>query len=129
MDAAPAGPDDLRPATDDDAASGREGGPATTAGTRRPNRRWYRLALAVTVLLVAVVVLTVPVAMRSMVSELSGRKEDALYDLRTRHTVAADAAAPDDATFVNIAVVALDAAQGSATLAVSGHRVCPAVCP
>src|SRR4051812_36102464 len=95
-----------------------------------PHRRWYRLALFATVLLILLVIGLLPVAVRSM-QEILGRTSDPLYDMLTGALVTPEVADQSaiDATYVNIGVVDLDEAAGLATLAVSGNRNCASDCP
>ena len=95
-----------------------------------PHRRWYRLALAVTILLVIFVLVMLPIAIGSM-QEVLGRGSDPLYDMVTgdRLTSAAAVAAEAEATYFNFGVIDLDVGTGLATLAVSGNRICPSACP
>lgn len=96
----------------------------------RPHRHWYRLALAVTVALVVLVVALLPIAIRSM-QEVLGRGPEPLYDFATGQVVSeeAAAAAEADATYFNFGLVNLDEATGQITLAVSGNRNCGEACP
>jgi hypothetical protein len=104
---------------------------AATPAPRRPHRRhYYRLALAVTVALVVLVVVLLPVAVRSM-QEVLGRGPDPLFDLHTGAVVTPDvaAAAEADSTYFNLGFVGLDEGAGEVTLAVSGNRNCGERCP
>jgi hypothetical protein len=95
-----------------------------------PHRRWYRLALVITILLILMVIGLLPVAVHSM-QEVLGRSTDPLYDMQTSQVVTpevADATAAE-ATYVNIGIVEFDEASGLATLAVSGNRNCSTSCP
>jgi hypothetical protein len=94
------------------------------------HRHWYRLALLFTVVLVAVVVVTLPIAVRSM-QEVLGRAPEPLYDLVTGQQVAAAtaAAAEEEATYINLGMVDLNDSTGVLTLAVSGNRICGDACP
>ncbi len=88
------------------------------------------MALIVTVVLAGVVVIALPIAIRSMTLVLFGDQRDTLYDLIHGGVVPPVVAptAPDQ-SYVNIVVVHVDPVEGLATLAVSGNRVCSAVCP
>lgn len=91
----------------------------------------HRGGLVVTALLVAVVLVSLPFAIRSMAVELLGRQQDALYDLMTDEVVPPGVAALDGPhrNYFNLAVVDLDAVAGTATLALSGNRECQPACP
>ena len=97
---------------------------ATEAGRRR-----YLAAFVMTVIVLLVVLLLLPAAVSSMVGELEGQGADRVYDLFTGQEVAHDAPIPPNATFVNILVTSIDETKGVAALTLSGHRVCPSVCP
>jgi hypothetical protein len=88
------------------------------------------VALVVTVALILVVLVTLPVAIRSM-RDVLGRGPDPLYDLATGEVVtpATATAAEAGAAYVNVGLVTLDEATGQVTLAVSGNRTCEASCP
>jgi hypothetical protein len=91
---------------------------------RPPARRWHRFVLAPTLLLVAAALGLLPFVVASMVAELRGG-QDVLYDLFSGRPVeAGEEVDPGGAEYLNVAVVALDEAAGSATLAVSGNRDC-----
>lgn len=104
-----------------------------TVGARtqpRAHRHWYRLALLFTIVLVVVVVVSLPIAIRSM-QEVLGRAPEPLFDLVTGEVVSADAvaAAEQEATYINVGMVDLDDSTGLLTLAVSGNRICGDACP
>ena len=91
----------------------------------------HRAGLAATAILVAVVLVTLPFAIRSMAVQLFGRQQDALYDLFTNDVVPPTVGELEGLhrNYFNIAVVAIDETTGTATLAVSGNRECPGACP
>jgi hypothetical protein len=94
----------------------------------RPHRRWYRLALVVTLVLIVFVLVTLPFTLRSM-QEVLGRAPEPLFDLVTGEVVSAQAdAAARELTYVNLGMVDLNDATGELSLAVSGNRVCGDVC-
>ena len=95
-----------------------------------PHRRWYRLALLITLLLVALTLVTVPTTLTSM-GDVLGQAPDPVYDLLTGHQVtgAEAAAAAADAVYVNLGLVDLDEGSGLITIAVSGNRNCAGTCP
>lgn len=103
---------------------------AKARGSRRKIGK-HRAGLAATALLVGIVLIALPFAIRSMVVELLGKQQDALYDLATNQVVPAGVAAVEgpDAHYYNIAVVSVSESTGTATLAVSGNRICSADCP
>jgi hypothetical protein len=97
--------------------------PATT-DPPEAGRRWHRFVLAPTLLLVAVALGLLPFVAASMIAEFRGGQA-VLYDLRDGQPIGAEEAVdPGGAEFLNVAVVGLDEATGSATLAVSGNRSC-----
>lgn len=100
--------------------------PQTSTG----RRRLHRLAFAVTALLLLVILLMLPIAIRSM-QEVLGRGPDALYSLATGAVVDAQRAdtAQADALYFNFGLVNLDESTGDVTIAVSGNRNCAAACP
>jgi hypothetical protein len=93
-------------------------------GVRDAPRRWHRFVLVPTLLLVAVALGLLPFVIASMVVEFRGG-QTILYDLRDGQPIGTgEAVDPGGAEFLNVAVVRLDEAAGSATLAVSGNRAC-----
>lgn len=90
-----------------------------------------RAGLFATGLLVGIVLVALPFAIRSMVVELFGKQQDALYDLETNTIVPDGVAAIEgtDAHYYNIAIVSISESAGTATLAVSGNRECASGCP
>ena len=68
-------------------------------------------------------------ALVSMVHELRGQAIDSVYDLFTGTAVDVDQTFGPNTAFVNITVTNLDEPSRTATLIVSGHRVCGAICP
>lgn len=76
-----------------------------------------------------IVLALLPPALISLVSELRGQHTDRIYDLFTGMEMAHDQPIAPNATFVNITVTKLDGANGIASLTLSGHRICPALCP
>jgi hypothetical protein len=91
----------------------------------------HRAGLVATAILVAIVLVSLPFAVRSMAVELLGRQQDTLYDLATNQPVPPAVGALDGPhrSYFNIAVVSVDETTGTATLALSGNRECPAACP
>src|SRR5215207_4611653 len=96
-----------------------------TAGSRRR----YLAAFIVTVVLVVVVLGMLPSALISMTSELRGQAIDSVYDLFTGTEVDVDQTFGPDTAFVNVTVTNLEESSRTATLIISGHRVCGAICP
>jgi hypothetical protein len=95
-----------------------------TADPPPPPRRWYRFVLAPTLLLVAVALGMLPFVVTSMIAEFRGG-QNMLYDLRDGQPIGAgEEVDPSGAEFLSVAVVGLDEASGSATLAISGNRSC-----
>ena len=116
----------------DDSPAVVEGEPsaAPVAAGKAPRRRWYRLALLLTLLLVALTLVTVPTTLMSM-RDVLGRAPDPVYDLLSGRQVtgAEVAAAAADAVYVNLGLVDLDEGSGLITIAVSGNRHCTGACP
>jgi hypothetical protein len=98
--------------------------PAETASSRRR----YLSAFALTVLILAIVLATLPPALISMADELRGQNTEHIYDLFTGAEVEDDQPIAANATFVNVSVTKLDEANGVASLTLSGHRVCQSPC-
>lgn len=98
--------------------------------TPASRRRWFRISLAITVLLVVAVLIALPLAVKSM-QEVLGRAKDPLFDLETGQIVSPDvaAAAESEATYINVGTINLDETTGELTLAVSGNRRCGDACP
>jgi hypothetical protein len=94
-----------------------------------PHRRFYRLAVVITLWLVVIAVVTLPVTVRSA-QDMLGRAPDPVYDLLTgRQITGADAAAAENAIYVNLGLIALNEGSGLVTIAVSGNRNCAGACP
>jgi hypothetical protein len=96
-----------------------------TAGSRRR----YLAAFIVTVVVVGIVLGLLPSALVSMFRELRGQAIDSVYDLFTGAEVNVDQTFGPDTAFVNVTVTNLDESSRTATLTISGHRVCGAICP
>jgi hypothetical protein len=64
-----------------------------------------------------------------MYRELRGQAIDQVYDLFTGQEVDINRTFGPDTAFVNVTVTNLDESRRVATLTVSGHRECPAICP
>jgi hypothetical protein len=110
--------------------------PATDLNEVRPavaesaaSRRRYLAAFVLTVIVLLIVLLLLPAAVSSMVGELEGQGADRVYDLFTGQEIAHDAPIPPNATFVNFLVTNIEETRGVASLTLSGHRVCPDLCP
>ena len=105
--------------------------PAAPEPDRRRVQTLDRVALVQTVLLIGAVVLALPFALNSMVTQLTGQQETVLYDLPTAQPLPADTDSPSTpgTGLVRIAVIDLDEVNSSITLAVSGIRTCDPVCP
>lgn len=83
-----------------------------------------------TVIVVLGALLTLPLAVNSMVTQLFTRQDNVLYDLATGKPmplVDSDEI-PLDMSYVNLTIVSIDEGTGIATLAISGHRACATVC-
>lgn len=94
-----------------------------------PRRRWFRLALVFSVLLMLAVVIMLPLAIRSM-QDVLGRASTPLYDLISGDMMTRQDAqtAQENAFYANIGVVAIDEIAGEVTLALSGNRFCTNTC-
>ncbi len=104
--------------------------PEAAPGNRPRAHLWPRLALVQAVLLLVVVVVALPVAFRSMGILLTDGQARTLFAFpggqpATSNEAQAEAAAE---SYFNIAAIDLNEDQGSITLAISGHRVCPDTC-
>ena len=97
---------------------------APTAG----GRRRYLAAFGITVAVVIVVLALLPTALISMYDELREQVVDNVYDLFSGAAVDVDRTFAPDTAFANITVTNLDESSRTATLIVSGHRVCGAIC-
>jgi hypothetical protein len=86
------------------------------------------VSFVVTLLTVLVVLGLLPTALSSMASEMRGQTTNPVYDLFTGAEIDPSQTFGPDTAYVNISVISLDETQRLATLIVSGHRVCPAVC-
>jgi hypothetical protein len=93
------------------------------------NRTRYLAAFIVTVVILVACLAALPPAIGSIVSELGGQGADHEYDVFTGVEVSEDQPIPANATFVNIVVSKIDESSGLASLTLSGHRICPALCP
>ena len=101
----------------------------STAAVSPGSRRRYLVAFWITVAVVIIVLAMLPTALDSMIGELRGQASTPVYDLFTGAEVAPNQNFSPNTAFVNITVTGLDETSRAATLIVSGHRVCPAVCP
>jgi hypothetical protein len=93
------------------------------------SRRRYLAAFVVTVAVVIIVLGLLPPALISMYRELRGQAIDSVYDLFTGTEVNVDQTFGPDTAFVNVTATNLDESSRTATLTISGHRVCGAICP
>lgn len=89
-----------------------------------------RAAVLVAWVVLGLVVLTLPFAIRSMATTLFGDQETILYNLNTGEEVPPVIVAPPDPdqTYVNIAIVDLNVTTGEMKLGVSGNRSCARAC-
>lgn len=117
--------DDVAQQSPDDDPAESDGESSQSAGSRRR----YLAAFGATVAVVIIVLGLLPSALSSMYRELRGQAVDQVYDLFTGEEVAVDRTFGPDTTFVNVTVTNLDEPRRIATLTVSGHRVCQAICP
>jgi hypothetical protein len=93
------------------------------------NRRRYLAAFGITVTAVVVVLALLPSALVSMARELRGQSINSVYDLFTGTEVDVDKTFGPGTAFINVTVTNLDELTRTATLTVSGHRICEAICP
>jgi hypothetical protein len=103
--------------------------PETPARSNRA-RTLHRIALAQAVLLLVVVIIALPVAFRSMGTQLTERQSGTLYDFPSGEAITGVATQDviDSESFFNIAAIDLDEDSSSITLAISGHRNCDGPC-
>jgi hypothetical protein len=119
--------DSVEQAASDDAFAASD---AYVESPQSPNsQRRYRVAFFVTVAVVIIVLGLLPSALVSMYRELRGQALDQVYDLFTGEEVAVDQTFGPDTAFVNVTVTNLDESTRTASLTVSGHRICQAICP
>jgi hypothetical protein len=117
--------DDVAEPAPDDGASGSYVESRQSAG----NRRRYLAAFGITVAVVVVVLALLPSALASMARELRGQAINSVYDLFTGTEVDVDQTFGPGTAFINVTVTNLDELTRTATLTVSGHRICEALCP
>jgi hypothetical protein len=126
-------PDDADRSSAGDVAEQTPAGDPDEAFVRSPqsagSRRRYLAAFGITVAVVIVVLALLPSALLSMARELRGQAIGSVYDLFTGTEVDVDQTFGPDTAFVNVTVTNLDESSRTATLTVSGHRVCGAICP
>jgi hypothetical protein len=101
---------------------------ASGSGPGSRTHLWPRLALLQAVLLLVAVVVALPVVFRSMGILLTDGQARTLYEFPSGQaaTAAATEALAETESYFNIAAIDLDEDKGSITLAISGHRICPA---
>ncbi|MEZ4564161.1 MAG: hypothetical protein R2853_15645 [Thermomicrobiales bacterium] len=103
---------------------------STATATPASRRRLHRIALVLTVGLLLIILVMLPIAIRSM-QEVLGRGPDPLYRLVTGQVV--DEQQVDEAqqerTYFNFGLVDLSETTGEVTIAVSGNRNCAEACP
>jgi hypothetical protein len=123
-------------AVDRDEAHAAEAEGRGARGKRRRDERRRtllraRAAVAVTSLVVLIVVLLLPVAAHSLFSQLQTANIAPAYDALTGKPLdpTRQEIAPLDATYANFDVSDIDEAKRTATIIVSGNRLCKAVCP
>jgi hypothetical protein len=126
-------PDDANRTSGDDVAEQPPDDDASEAFVESPqsagSRRRYLVAFGITVAVVIVVLGLLPSALLSMYRELRGQAVDSVYDFFTGREVDVDQTFGPDTAFVNVTVTNLDESTRTATLTVSGHRICQAICP
>jgi hypothetical protein len=126
-------PDDANRTSGDDVAEQPPDDDASEAFVESPqsvgSRRRYLAAFGITVAVVIIVLGLLPSALLSMTRELRGQAVDNVYDLFSGTEVDVDQTFGPDTAFVNVTVTNLDESTRTATLTVSGHRICQAICP
>ena len=102
---------------------------ASTEKPKKPHR--HRVALAVTALLVAFVVLALPFVIFSIVVELLGKPDELMYSLTAERPLRPALAGnrQQSASYLNILIDDIDEATRVATLRISGQRACTTDCP
>src|SRR5215211_3765192 len=93
------------------------------------SRRRYLAAFVVTVAVVVIVLGLLPSALVSMYRELRAQAINSVYDLFTGTEVDVDQTFGPGTAFINVTVTNLDELTRTATLTVSGHRICEEICP
>jgi hypothetical protein len=93
------------------------------------SQRRYLAAFGITVAVVVIVLALLPTALVSMFNELRGQAVDNVYDLFTGEAVDVERTFGPDTAFVNVTVTNLNESTRTATLTISGHRHCLALCP
>jgi hypothetical protein len=95
-----------------------------------PLRR-HRVALVVTVLLVATVLALLPRTVQSLVVELLGEPENTLYEVTPERTIVAvqSGRRTESAIYAAVVVAGIDESARVATLRISGQRACTPTCP
>jgi hypothetical protein len=98
-------------------------------------RRWLimrsQAAMLLTALLVLTVIILLPIAITSLVTQLRATGIAPAYDVLTGTPLdpGRQEVAPLDATYADFDISAIDEATRVATVVVSGNRLCAAVCP
>lgn len=94
-----------------------------------PARRWpYRVAFFVTAAFLLVVFAVVPMGIEHLYRDLRSQALLIVYDVYTGREVEFDLEVPPESTYMNIALSAIDEAQGTVGLVVSGNRACVGGC-
>jgi hypothetical protein len=90
-----------------------------------------RAAVFVTSLVVLIVVLLLPIAAASLLTQLRTTDIVPAYDMLTGKLLdpSRQDIAPLDATYANVDISDIDEAKRTATIIVSGNRLCQAICP
>lgn len=99
--------------------------------TPAPPRHRHRLALLVTVVLVATVVALLPRTLHSLVAELLGEPEHTLYEVTPERTIVQVRPTRRQVStlYATIVFAGIDESSRVATLRISGHRPCTPTCP
>jgi len=102
---------------------------AARAARLKQPRHGHRLALVLTLVLIAVVVVSLPFALGSIRTQLFGTQTSDVYDLVSGQALTpADAARTLSQSFVTISIVNIDEATQVASLSIAANRTCPTTC-
>jgi len=116
----------------DEPAGGADAAPALPAAALGSVQQiGYRLALILIGLLALTVIISLPLAIRSIANTWFGELQPTLYDLAADAPMApvvTGPAAPNRSNFT-LTIVNLDPMTSQATIAVSGNRICTTSCP
>ena len=104
--------------------------PSARAARWQQPRAWHRLALVLTLGLIAVVLVSLPFALESMRTQLFGTQTGTSYDLVSAQALTpADAARTLSQSFVTLSIADIDEGTQVASLSIAANRTCPSTCP